>query len=314
MTRVVVITGATATGKTGAAIALAQRFEGELIGADSVQVFRGFDIGSGKATPEELGGVKHHLIDVLDPDDTLDAAQYAALADAAIEDVVRRGKIPIVVGGTGLWLRALLRGLMPLPPSDPALRAALLEEVERLGAPALHARLLSLDPLAAARIHPNDAVRITRALEIHAQTGRPAGELRAEHALGAPRHEAWLAVLDLPRDQADEAIQTRVDDMLARGFFEETRALIERHPQARALGSVGYKELALAVRGEATFDEARLAAIRATRVYARRQRTWWGSEPGVTVRTHASAIRDGSHDAAITAHLAATRPSEQGPP
>lgn len=301
--RILVVTGPTASGKTAAAIALSRRFDGELIGADSVQVYRGFDVGSGKATPAELGGVPHHLIDVIDPDENLDAAQYAALADAAIDGVVARHKLPIVVGGTGLWLRALLRGLMPLPPSDPALRAALLEEARVLGAPALHARLVLVDPLAAARIHPNDVVRITRALEIHAQTGRPAGELRRDHALGAPRYDAWVAVVDLDREASDRAVAARIDAMLAQGFLEETKRLLEAHPQARALGSVGYREVAMAVRGERTLEEARIEAIRATRVYARRQRTWCKSEPGMTRSTTAAALMAGEHDEAIRAWL-----------
>lgn len=301
--RILVVTGPTASGKTAAAIALSRRFDGELIGADSVQVYRGFDVGSGKATPAELGGVPHHLIDVIDPNENLDAAQYAALADAAIDGVVARHKLPIVVGGTGLWLRALLRGLMPLPPSDPALRAALLEEARVLGAPALHARLVLVDPLAAARIHPNDVVRITRALEILAQTGRPAGELRRDHALGAPRYDAWVAVVDRDREASDRAVAARIDAMLAQGFLEETKRLLEAHPQARALGSVGYRELAMAVRGERTLEDARIEAIRATRVYARRQRTWCKSEPGMTLSTTAAALMAGEHDEAIRAWL-----------
>ena len=301
--RILVVTGPTASGKTAAAIALSRRFDGELIGADSVQVYRGFDVGSGKATPAELGGVPHHLIDVIEPDENLDAAQYAALADAAIDGVVARHKLPIVVGGTGLWLRALLRGLMPLPPSDPALRAALLEEARVLGAPALHARLVLVDPLAAARIHPNDVVRITRALEILAQTGRPAGELRRDHALGAPRYDAWVAVVDRDREASDRAVAARIDAMLAQGFLEETKRLLEAHPQARALGSVGYRELAMAVRGERTLEDARIEAIRATRVYARRQRTWCKSEPGMTLSTTAAALMAGEHDEAIRVWL-----------
>ncbi len=300
-TKLIVITGPTATGKTAAAVAIAQRFDGELIGADSVQVHRGFDIGSGKATAGELGGVAHHLIDVIDPDAELDAAQYAALADAAIADVTRRGKVPIIVGGTPLWLRALLRGLMPLPPSDPALRASLLAEVERDGAPALHARLRAIDPLAAAKIHPNDAVRITRALEIHAQTGRPAGELRREHALGAPRYAAFVALVDLDKEAHDRAIEARIDAMLARGWLEETRNLLERFPHARALSSVGYRELCAVCRGACALERGRLDAIAATRTYARRQRTWWKSEPGERVTTSAAALIEGAHDDAVRA-------------
>jgi tRNA dimethylallyltransferase len=306
--KLIVLTGPTATGKTAAAIALAKRFDGELVGADSVQVHRGFDIGSGKADARELDGVPHHLIDIVEPDDELDAAQYAALADTAIESITARGKRPIVVGGTPLWLRALLRGLMPLPPSDPALRAALVAEVERDGAPAVHERLRAIDPLAAAKIHPNDAVRITRALEIHTQTGRPAGELRREHALGAPRYPSFVAFVDTPKDAHDRAIEERIDAMLSRGWLEETRSLVERFPHARALTSVGYRELRPVCIEEGEVErglaEARLDAIRATRTYARRQRTWWKSEPGERITTTAAALIEGTHDDAIRAFLA----------
>jgi len=301
--KILVLTGPTATGKTTAAIALAKRLHGELVGADSVQVHRGFDIGSGKADASELDGVPHHLIDVLSPDEHIDAAQYAALADEAIESIAARGKLPIVVGGTPLWLRALLRGLMPLPPSDAALRASLTAEVERDGAPALHQRLTSIDPLAASRIHPNDAVRITRALEIHAQTGRPAGELRQEHALGAPRHRAVVAVVDLSKPEHDRAVQDRIDGMLAQGWLEETRSLIERFPDARALRSVGYRELLPVCLEGRSLEAARLDAIRATRTYARRQRTWWKSEPGERIGTTAAALIEGAHDDALRAFL-----------
>ena len=186
-TPLVVVAGPTATGKTAAALTLARALGCELVGADSVQVYRGFDIGSAKPTEKELGEVRHHLVDVLDATDAIDAMEYAALADRAIDDLEDRGAHPIVVGGTGLWIRALLRGLVELPPPDPILRARLEAEVADLGAESAHQHLYAVDPLAAERIHPNDTLRIVRALEVHTQTGRPLGELQAEHALGAPR-------------------------------------------------------------------------------------------------------------------------------
>ena len=164
MTPLIVIAGPTATGKTAVALELARQLDGELVGADSVQVYRGFDIGSAKPTAAELGGVPHHLIDCLDPDESIDAMGFAGLADAAIEGVAERGKRPIVVGGTGLWIRALVRGLVDVPLPDPEIRGALEAEAEARGAPSLHERLTAIDPRAAARIHPNDALRIVRAL------------------------------------------------------------------------------------------------------------------------------------------------------
>lgn len=277
--RVLVVSGPTAAGKTDAAIALARRLGGELIGADSVQVYRGFDVGSAKPTVEELGDVVHHLIDVIDPDEPIDAARYAALADAAIADVAARGRVPIVVGGTGLWLRALLRGLVELPEPDPAIRAGLEAEADAVGAPALHARLGAIDPRAAAAIHPNDRLRIVRALEVHAQTGEALGELRARHALGAPRHDALVVLLDRPRDEMEARFEARTRAMLGRGLVEETRRLLARWgPGVRAMGSVGYAEARRFVAGELAEAELAPAIARATRVYARRQRTWWGHD------------------------------------
>jgi tRNA dimethylallyltransferase len=296
---IVAIVGPTATGKTAAAIALARRLGGELIGADSVQVYRGFDVGSGKATKDELEGVPHHLLDVLDPSERLDAAAFAALADRAIEETAARGRLPIVVGGTPLWTRALLRGLVELPAMDAALRASIRARLDEEGAAALHAELSTIDPASAVRIHENDALRIGRALEIWQQTGRRPSELRDEHALGAPRYAAWVAFVDLPREEHDRAIGARIDTMLARGWLDETRRLMAAHPDAPALGSVGYRELASHLRGELGLEEARAQAIVATRHYAKQQRTWWRSDPSVTTRTTAAALDAGQHDAEL---------------
>lgn len=301
----VAVVGPTASGKTAAAVALARRFDGELIGADSVQVHRGFDIGSGKARPEELGGIPHHLLDVLEPCERLDAAAFAARADAAIEDVAGRGKLPIVVGGTPLWMRALLRGLVALPEVDARLRGALQARIAVEGAPALHAELAAVDPASAARIHPNDARRIGRALEIWQQTGQRPSVLRDAHALGAARRPSWVAYVELPRDEHDRAIEARVDAMLTRGWLEETQRLRERWPEAAALGAVGYRELVRHLTGELSLAEARAQAIAATRRYAKQQRTWYRSEPGITVRTSAAALIAGAHDGALRTFLGA---------
>lgn len=293
MTRpsIVVVAGTTASGKTALALALARATGAELVGADSVQVYRGFDIGSAKPTAAELGGVRHHLIDVIDPDEAIDAARFATMADEAIADVARRGARAIVVGGTGLWLRALVRGLVSLPTPDPAIRAALEEEADRLGAPALHARLVETDPRAASAIHPNDALRIVRALEVHAQTGRPLGELRHEHALGAPRHRTLFLALDRERESLRARIEARVDAMLEVGLVGEVRGLLARWPaEARAFGSVGYREVVRHLRGELGVEALRTEIVRSTWVYTRRQRTWFRSEPGIDAHLDAGAI------------------------
>lgn len=278
--RLLVIAGVTGAGKTRAAIALAKRFDAELVGADSVQVYRGFDIGSAKPTADELGDVRHHLIDVADPDEAIDAARYAALADAAIADVEARGRRAIVVGGTGLWIRALIRGLVPLPKPDPEVRAAVEAEIAEVGAPAMHARLAAFDRSAAERIHPNDALRIGRAIEVHRQTGEPLGALQDAHAKGAPRYRTHLCFLDRdPREALHEALKARIGAMLEAGWVDEVRALMTRWPAARALDSVGYRQIVEHVRGETDLEEASRRAYQATRTYTRRQRTWFKGEP-----------------------------------
>ncbi|MCB9611445.1 MAG: tRNA (adenosine(37)-N6)-dimethylallyltransferase MiaA [Sandaracinus sp.] len=279
---ILVVAGPTASGKTASALTLARALDGELVGADSVQVYRGFDVGSAKPTAKELGGVPHHLLDVLDPDQFVDAVVYADRADAVIDDVHARGKLPIVVGGTGLWIRALVRGLLDVPPPDPEIRSRIEAEVARESAPVAHERLRLIDPKAADAIHPNDAFRIVRALEIHAQTGRPAGELRAEHALGSPRAPTFFVTLEVTPEVLVPRIEARLDAMLAEGFADEVRDLLSKWPRsARAFGSVGYKEMVAHLLDGVGLDDTLRAMRKSTRVYARRQRTWFANEPRV---------------------------------
>ncbi len=293
MTRIVVIGGVTASGKTGAAIALARRIDGELVGADSVQVYRGFDIGSAKPTREELGGVRHHLIDVVDAGEDIDAARYAQLADRAIAECVSRGKVPIVVGGTGLWIRALVRGLVELPAVDASVRARLESEADRIGAEALHARLRAVDPQAASRIHTNDRLRIVRALEVFEQTGRPLGALHEEHALGGPRYDALFFALDRPREALYAAIEERIRAMLEAGWIDETRALLDRFGrEARPMQSVGYRQIAEHILDGVPLEETERRIYKATRIYTRRQRTWFRGEPGDIRWTSAEELLD----------------------
>lgn len=302
--RIVVIAGPTASGKTGVALAIARALGGELVGCDSVQVYRGFDVGSAKPTAAELAGIPHHLLDVVDPDQPIDAMHYASLADRAIAEIAARARVPIVVGGTGLWMRALLRGLVDVPEPDPAIRAALEREADALGPPALHARLAAIDPRAAAAIHPNDALRIVRALEVHAQTGVPMGELRHAHALGGPRYPAHVIALDRDRAELHDRIDARIDAMIAGGWLDETRALLARWGRSvRGLGAVGYRELAQHLEDGVAWDETLRRIRRSTRVYARRQRTWLASDPDVAVRAHADDVPTASGLAAIARFL-----------
>lgn len=283
-TPIVVVAGPTGSGKTALALELARAVDAELVGADSVQVYRGFDIGSAKPTAEELRGVVHHLIDVAEPDEAIDAMRYARLADEAIASAAARGRASIVVGGTGLWIRALVRGLVDLPPVDAALRARLEEETRELGSAAMHARLAGIDPLAAGRIHPNDALRIVRALEVHEQTGTPIGELRAAHALGEPRRPTLFVVLEPDLDALTPRIDERVNAMIEAGWPSEVKALMERWgTSARALSSVGYREWTQHFAEGVPYEETVRAVKHATRLYARRQRNWFRAEPGIDV-------------------------------
>jgi len=299
-----VVTGPTASGKTALAVELAERFGGELVGADSVQVYRGFDIGASKPRADELRGVPHHLLDVRDANDELDAADFAALADAAIADVRARGKLAIVVGGSGLWLRALLRGLVVLPKVDPGLRERLHREGEAFGAPTMHARLREVDPELAAQLHENDLVRIVRGLEVHAQTGQALGALRAAHALGGPRYRALRLILDWPKEALDARIAERTRQMFEAGLVDEVRALLDRYGATpRALSAVGYREVVEHLAGAFTRDETIARVERSTRIYARRQRTWLNNEPGDAWRTTPEEVQSASGLARLTAFV-----------
>jgi tRNA dimethylallyltransferase len=301
---IVVLAGPTGVGKTRLAIELCLRTGGEIIGADSVQVYRGFDIGAGKPRAQELGGVAHHLLDVVEPNEPIDAARFAALADRAIAEVAARGRVPIVVGGTGLWLRALLRGLVEVPAVDAGLRARLEQEWHALGAEAMHRRLREIDPRTAAHVHSSDRVRVVRALEVHAQTGHALGDLRARHALGAPRHRALTIVLDMALSRWRPGIAERAHDMIARGFVDEVRGLIERYgPEIKPLRAVGYRQVALGLAAGANLEQIERDVVRATRLYGKRQRNWFRTDPSVDLRLDAAALLEPEALARIRDHL-----------
>lgn len=301
---ILVLAGPTGVGKTRLAIELCGQIDGEIIGADSVQVYRGFDIGAGKPSASELGGVAHHLLDVIDPDEPIDAARFARLADQAIAEVAARGHVPVVVGGTGLWLRALLRGLVELPPVDAALRARLEQEWRERGPAEMHRRLASVDPRTAAHVHESDMIRVVRALEVHAQTGLALGELRAKHALGAPRYRALTIALDVALPQWRKAVSERTRDMIARGFVDEVRGLIARYgPAIKPLRAVGYRQVAEGLTTQASSAEIEYAVVRATRLYGKRQRTWFRSDPSVDARVDTALLLEPAMRARIRDHL-----------
>ncbi len=275
-----VVVGPTASGKTELALRLAERFGGEVVGADSVQVYRGFDRGSGKPSADERARAPHHLVDCFDPGDEVDAQRYVALADEAIADIRARGRVPIVCGGTFLWVRALTLGLAPLPAADPAIRAAHQALAEAEGRAALHARLAEVDRESADRLSPNDLVRVSRALEIFALTGKPQSALHAEHGFRSARWKTQLVGVDRPREELDLRIAARVQGFLDAGLVDEVRDLRARgFGAARAMGSVGYRQVNEHLDGALPADALHAAIVRATRVFVRRQRTWLRDEP-----------------------------------
>lgn len=278
----VAVVGPTGSGKTEFAISLCERIGGEIVSADSVQIYRGLDIGSAKPTPTERARVPHHLIDELDPLDRADAARFVGLAEARIADIVSRGKRPVICGGTFLWVRALLYGLAPAPAADPAIRARHQLEAREHGRGQLHARLASIDPASHQRLSPNDLVRVSRALEVYELTGQPLSELQAKHGFRDPRYPALLVAVQRERAELDRRIRQRVVQMFERGWLEEVRALIDSGlGEAHALGSVGYRQVTAALRAGAPIDRAQLieSVTRATRVFVRRQMTWLRDEP-----------------------------------
>ncbi len=290
MRRVLVLCGPTASGKTALAVELAEKLGAEIVSADSQQCYRGLDAGTAKPTAQERARARHHLLDVADPEEQLDAALFVKLADAAIADIEARGRRAIVVGGTGLWIRALLRGLLDAPAASPPFRAALRAEFEKLGVPALHARLREVDPEAAGRILPNDRVRIERALEVHALCGRPLSELQRAHRFAGARYDASIWFLDPPREVLRERIEARTRRMFADGSLRrETEWLLARGG-GKGLRIIGYRECAEALAsGDWARAEDRTNAR--TRRYAKRQRTWFAKDAGKPLEWPFDALR-----------------------
>ncbi|HTJ85583.1 MAG TPA: tRNA (adenosine(37)-N6)-dimethylallyltransferase MiaA [Polyangiaceae bacterium] len=270
-----VVVGPTASGKTALSLELAERFGGEIVGADSVQIYRRFDLGSAKPTAEERARVPHHVIDVADPLEPMDAGRFVELADAAIRDVRARGKVPIVVGGTFLWVKALVSGLAVAAPRDDGVRARHAEIAHNEGRSRIHAMLAAVDPDAARRLAENDLVRTSRALEVFELTGKPMSEWQREHAFGDRRYEARLVGVHRERDELDRRIEARTAELLSRGFVDEVRALLaDGYAGARAMGSVGYREVKAHLEGAIEADALHREIVKSTRVFVRRQRTW----------------------------------------
>jgi tRNA dimethylallyltransferase len=278
----IVVVGPTASGKSELALRLAEAAQGEIVSADSVQVYRGFDIGSSKPTEQEQRRAVHHLIDVATPGEPLDAAQWATLAASAIDAIGQRGRRALVCGGTFLWVRALLHGLADAPPANPEIRAGHRQIAEREGRPMLHAKLAKVDPALAAKLNPNDLVRVSRALEVWELTGVSLSAWQAHHGFRRQRYDARLVGILWPRAEIDARIRARVDRMLASGWIDEVRSLSAAGlADSRPMRSVGYRQLAAAIEDGGEIDSSALtdAVVRATRVFARRQRTWLRDQP-----------------------------------
>jgi len=282
--RAIALMGPTASGKTALALDWAERFGGEIVSVDSALVYRGLEIGAAKPDAAERVRAPHHMLDLRDPWQTYSAAEFAIDARAAVEDILRRGRVPILAGGTGLYFAALLDGLSPMPEADADTRAAITAEAAELGWPALHARLAALDPQAAARIKPGDPQRIQRALEVHRLTGIPISEWQKRPPTSPPFPAQVLALAIAPPERATlhARIATRFDAMLAAGFLDEVRVLralpqLQAHPtplELPAIRAVGYRQAWEFLDGQGTADDFRERGIAATRQLAKRQFTW----------------------------------------
>jgi tRNA dimethylallyltransferase len=271
------LTGATASGKTGAGIELALRIDAEIISLDSMALYREMDIGTDKPAPQQRQRVPHHLLDVLSPREEFSVSNYLEAARRTVAEIRGRGREVLFVGGTPLYLKALLRGLFRGPPADWEFRRAVEEELVHVGLPALYERLQQVDPLSAAKLHPHDKRRIIRALEVYRATGRPISHLQTQFEDAPPADRCHVFVLSWPRELLHERINRRVEAMFAAGFVDEVRSLLERHGQLSrtALQAVGYREVIGHLRGEQELA-ATIEAVKArTRQFARHQETWF---------------------------------------
>ncbi|WP_455356602.1 tRNA (adenosine(37)-N6)-dimethylallyltransferase MiaA [Streptomyces sp. SYSU K217416] len=287
--RVIAVVGPTAAGKSDLGVALAQHLGGEVVNADSMQLYRGMDIGTAKLTPEERGGIPHHLLDIWDVTEAASVAEYQRLARAEIDRLLAAGRTPILVGGSGLYVRGAIDAL-EFPGTDPAVRARLEEELTLRGPGALHARLAAADPAAGQAILPSNGRRIVRALEVIEITGRP-------FTANLPGHDAVYDTVqigvDVSRPELDERIALRVDRMWEAGLVDEVRALEARglREGRTASRALGYQQVLAALAGECTEEEARAETVRATKRFARRQDSWFRRDPRVHWLSGAAADR-----------------------
>jgi len=274
---VIAIMGPTASGKTGLALDIAAKVESEVISVDSALVYKGMDIGTAKPTQEEQAGVVHHLIDIIDPAQSYSVSQFVNDTNALIGDILARGKVPILAGGTMMYFNALINGISPLPKSDEKIRDEITQQAQRLGWSKLHDELRGVDPISGERIHPNDPQRITRALEVYRSTGKTLTHWQQQEGEKCRYNIAQFAIAPADRAVLHERIATRFDLMLEQGFENEVVKLYERsdlHEDLPSIRSVGYRQMWQYLDGQLSYAEMRERGIIATRQLAKRQLTW----------------------------------------
>jgi len=281
--KIVIVLGPTAVGKTELALAVAPKVNAEIVNADSQQVYRYLDIGTGKPSKPERERVRHHLIDVVNPDEDFNAARYRQLAAASIDEIHKRGAKVLVSGGTGLYLKALTGGLFSGPSQDTELRANLEREIAQIGLAALYDRLIAIDPGANTKIHPNDRQRIIRALEVYQSTGRPLSEWQNEHRFQEEAFQVLKIGLERARAELYDLINRRSESMIRAGLLDEVRGLMERGYELdlKPLRSVGYRQMGEVIEGIKGLPEAIAEMKQETRRLAKRQLTWFRSDPEI---------------------------------
>lgn len=281
--KIVIVLGPTAVGKTELALAVAPKVNAEIVNADSQQVYRYLDIGTGKPSKPERERVRHHLIDVVNPDEDFNAARYRQLAAASIDEIHKRGAKVLVSGGTGLYLKALTGGLFSGPSQDTELRANLEREIAQIGIAALYDRLIAIDPGANTKIHPNDRQRIIRALEVYQSTGRPLSEWQNEHRFQEEAFQVLKIGLARARAELYDLINRRSESMIRAGLLDEVRGLMERGYELdlKPLRSVGYRQMGEVIEGIKGLPEAMAEMKQETRRLAKRQLTWFRSDPEI---------------------------------
>ena len=281
--KIIVVCGPTGVGKTGFAIALAQPFGAQIVGADSMQIYRYMDIGTAKPTERERATVPHHMVDIADPDQEFDAASYSQLAYDCVNELLSQGKLPFVVGGTGLYIKSLIYGLSEGAPADPAVRYDLQRRLSQFGLAEMYQYLIEKDPDAGRRIHPNDSYRILRALEVYEITGQSIYVHHKLHGFRTPRFNVLHIGLKLPREQLYMRIDQRVDAMLAEGLKQEVTALLNRgyDAQLKSMQALGYRHLIDHLRDGVDWEETVSNLKRDHRRYAKRQMTWFGAVEGM---------------------------------